>query len=539
MATLNALDWLRYYPLRLSLVFFGLVLVLFSLNAQGYGFASASLSQNEFWMQPGSDVRAQVNVKITSSQLVPISFSINQVEGITIDGALQGLSTTGNFSRQVRIDVSPNVPPGDYSLQLTMHASLDGQTYHYPFPIIVHVSQKERVVYFTSSNSTLSPSIQNIQLSPQTITLHRGEVQYAHVSFRNVGNATDYAIEFNPKPIGLFASILTPNHSFVDAGEVVQSDIEFRAFASSPFEKMPISIYARNRVTQEKMFLGIVNVSIEKINHALLSIPFAHMELGKGESQQSFLTIQNTEASDLDLLVQTSSPSVELSSTQLHIPAKSSLSIPFTVHGGNSLGTRVESIYAFNSEYELSTSFSLATIPAVISSGEVETRTLSAEIENDSGIEWKNITLQLRNLPSTWKAQISPQNTSLLQGDSLTATIQLIVPQKESATFTFLVYNEGILVKTISVKSIPNPTSFTQISGFVSGVGRPFIGLVILILAALLIFSADFRNRIRGSLPKPKPIVKEAKVVSPAKEDNPVAPASVVPAAELPIKESN
>ncbi|QQR92384.1 MAG: hypothetical protein IPJ89_04475 [Candidatus Iainarchaeum archaeon] len=533
MANLTIWNWMRFHPLRFSLILFGMALLLFSMNARAYGFASASLSGNEFWMQPGSDVRAHLDVDITSSELVPISFSINQVEGITIDGALHGIATTGKFSRQIRIDVSRDVPPGDYALQLTMHASLDGQTYHYPFPIIVHVSQKERVTYFTSSNSTLSPSIDRIQLSPRTISLQRGEVQYATVSFRNLGNPTDYAIEFNPQPIGIFASVVTPNHSFVDAGETVRSDIELRAFTTSPFETIPVSVYARNRVTQEKMFLGNIDVTVTKTTNALLSVPFQSIQLEKGASMQSFLTIQNTESSDLDVLLQSSSPSVELSATQLHIPANSSLSVPVTLNGSTSLGKQTETIYVFNSDYDNSVSFTITTVPAVIVLDEVETRTLEVVVENDSGAEWDNITMQLRNLPTGWKATIVPARASLLQGESLTAVLRVTAPKSESASLVVLVYDDGVLVKTIHVQSHSNPSDLSRITGFVSGIARPLIGVLVLIVAALIVFSADFRARMRKMMPKPKPFVKEVKATigvsektPPSKSDTPSSPAA-------------
>lgn len=531
MATTTIWNWMRFHPLRFSLVLFGLALLLFSMNVRGYEFASASLSGNEFWMQPGSDVRAQVHIDIQSSELVPISFSIQQIEGISINGELHGISTTGKFSRQIRIDVSRDMPPGTYHLQLTMHASLNGQTYHYPFPITVHVSPRERVAYFTSTNSTLSPHIDQIRVTPKTISLERGEVQYAAVSFRNLGNPTDYAIEFNPAPIGLFASVVTPNHNFVDAGETVQSDIEFRAFTTSPFETIPVSIYARNRVTQEKMFLGRVNVTITETTNALLSVPFRNIQLERGTSQQSFLTIQNTEPSDLDVVLQASSPSVELSTTQLHIPANSSLSIPFTAKA-SALGTQTETIYVFNSDYENAISFSITTIPATVVLGEVETRTGQVVVENDSGIAWQDITFQVRNLPAGWKANVIPANASLLQGETLTATINFTAPKTESAAMVLLVYNEGILVETIPIESVPNPDSFTQITGFVSGIARPLIGVIVLIIAALVVFSADFRKRVRGMMPKPKPI--EKKIIKEVKQ----APIETPSAAEV-VKEVN
>lgn len=540
MATAALLDWMRFHPLRFSLILFGFALVLFSLQAHGYAFASASLSENEFWMQPGTDVRARVDVDISSSQLVPISFSISQVEGITLDGALHGIATTGKFSRQIRIDVAENVTPGTYALQLTLHASLDGQTYSYPFPILVHVSQKERVAYFTSLNSTLSPSIDRIQLSPNNITLHRGEVEYAQVSFRNLGNPTDYAIEFYPAPTGLFASVVTPLHSFVDAGESVQSAIEFRAFDSSPFEVFPVSVYARNRVTQERTFLGSVQVSIERIDHALLSIPFSHVELEQGSELESFLTIQNTEASDLDLVVQSSSALLEVSSTLVHVPARSSVSIPFTIHASSAPGTRTDNVYAFNSSYETAASLTVSTIPAIIASGEVESRSMMVSIENDSGVEWKPISLQLRNVPSSWDAKVTSPSTSLLQGESLMASLELTAPRNQSASFLLLVYSNGVLVKSIPVRSTPNPDSFSQVTGFVSGVGKPVIGLVVLLLAALIVFSADFRKRVRDTLPKPKPIVKEKKIA--IEEKKPVEveekPTPSTPAAAAPTDPS-
>lgn len=507
-------EWVKYHPLRLGLILFGLALVAFSAQAQGYAFASVTTSPTEVWLQPQTEISIPLHINIQSNELVPVSYSIQTVQGIHVDGDLQSIPGMGNFTRHVRIRADATALPGTYSITLTTHMQIDGKTFHYPTTIRVHISPAQRVDYFTSANSTIEPHIDQIRVSPTTTTLQRSQVAYVDVSFRNVGNTTDYVIEIPENPLYVFASVQNPTHAFVNDNETVSSQIEIRAFDYSPFETIPITVYARNRVTQEKFFLGRINVSVEKVSNIEITTPFDDYELEQGEFQLTDLTIQNTELSDIDVLVRTSSEYAEVTPTQVHIPKNSSITIPLKLIARPQIGTQTETIYVFNRDMEKSISLHVKTVEPLVLKGEIETRVQNIQIENNMGKEWQNVSLRLRNIPLGWKVSILPTSITLLPGETASATLTLQVPKNAIGKFQLLVVERGKTIQTISIESKPELGAIPKITGFLISVGSPLLGLIILVVAALLIFSGSFRNRMKGYLPKPKPPVPAPKLPS-------------------------
>ncbi len=352
-------------PIRTLLVFFGIMLVVASIQAHAYSPVSASLSPSEVWLQPGTEITGTISVSIPYQPTgnAKISFLTQSPEGITIDGELSPIQTPFSLERDVVIRASPFVKEGDYFATIEVRTLLDSQLFTNTIPILIHIGPKSHFIYSTSDYSTLPPSIGNVVISPSSLSLPRGENGSIAVSFIHFGSPTDYLIRLSQPSLDVSVDIPNPSFHFVENGKIISVNVNIKATPHSTFGNTALSFEAYDLATGQKTPLGGVIVHVPKITHFTSSLPARTFIIEDGNVFSSVLTIQNTEYSDADIVLESQTSLIQFPSRFVHVPAKSSADVPFSILPGIVNTSRVEIIYLTTSDYSDQVSFSVQTIP--------------------------------------------------------------------------------------------------------------------------------------------------------------------------------
>jgi len=104
-----------------------------------------------------------------------------------------------------------------------------------------------------------------------------------------------------------------------------------------------------------------VNV-YEKFN-LRASLPFRSFVVEENDSLETILTLENTEYSDVDVVVESSSSLAQHGSSIIRVPAKTTISIPITIRASPALGVRSDALYAMNPNLTEQVSFTVETVP--------------------------------------------------------------------------------------------------------------------------------------------------------------------------------
>lgn len=357
----RAIWTLGCYPLRIALVTLGVMILFFAAYSHAYAYVNVSASTQTLQMQPGSALPIDVFVQIQGDP-VSVFFTPQAHPFLTLDGQLQSITAPYSFTRHASMYVNPQTPPGNYSTTLYVQAQANGATYSYPLTFFVEVSPKGLAEFHTTPNSTISPYITNPIVSTRNVVLNRDQEAHVTISFTNNGSATDYRVELAENVPGLLAYMQDGAHSFVQPGETVYSVLQIKASTTTPIGEYSIPLRIRDVVTQDKTSLGFVHVRVEKTEGAQLVLPQTSFEVSTENENTVLLTIQNTEWSDLDAHLITSSPRVFIENTQVHIPAKSTIEVPVIILPSDAKGTRVETLYLVSPTFETQVSFEVNTV---------------------------------------------------------------------------------------------------------------------------------------------------------------------------------
>ncbi|MDZ4256888.1 MAG: hypothetical protein U1C71_04720 [archaeon] len=490
--------WIKYHPLRVALVGVGILLLMMAPQVQATAFVDVSSSSHAFQLKPGTSLPIDVSIVIQGDEAVTLSFTPQAHPFLQLDGQLHPITSPFSFTRHLTIKAAPNAPPGDHTITLFVEAFIGGARYAFPQTYAVKVMPSGFTEFRTTPDSTLAPFITQIVFSEQDIELNRNDTELFSVSFVNQGSATDYRIEFTEQPVHFKARIQGGVHRFVQPGERVQSVIEVSTDTRTPFDTYSLSLRARNLVTQDTTFLGTVLVRVDKVSHALVALPTLLYEVEEQGTVASYITIENTEWNELDVLITTSSPRIKVSSPSIRVPPKSSLSIPITIFGSDSPGLRSESLFIVSPDFDAQVHFTVQTIPTKIIPGETERVTQTILISNATDSPWGNVFIIPTSIPQGWDVRISPTRTSIPFQSGVNVTIDVIRPEGESGSFDLQVFNDGVEVDRVPIEFQGEERD--PFSGlFVLTPGPIFLGILLLILL-VLIFSSRVRDFVRAKL---------------------------------------
>jgi hypothetical protein len=260
----------------------------------------------------------------------------------------------------VKHDSLLGVYPITFRTQLTndLGTFLDTQT------ILVHVQKKGLVSFLTSDNTTLPSRATSPIFSAQQVEMGRNENASVLVSFINAGSTTDYLVRLSEPSLYVPVHIVNETHRFVEQGERVESLLEISTKPTTAFGTYALRVEAYDLVTREKTFLGTISVDVTKTVNVDVSFPFREVVVEKNSVGDYSLTINNTEYADFDGIIETSSSLTTVSSRQVHVPAKSSLTIPVIIQPSPLLSVRNETIYVMNAQLTREVSFLVNTVDA-------------------------------------------------------------------------------------------------------------------------------------------------------------------------------
>jgi hypothetical protein len=507
----------KYYPLRASLVLLGFFLLFFATQVHAFSYASADISTNNVTLQQGTELPILLNIQIQSNELIPFSFETDSPSFLKVDGELHSILRENSFSRNMRIQANSNAPAGYYFVVIKTKAKMNGTEYVFETPVQVHIVEKSGTEYFTSENTNQVPKISNVWFSAGKITLSRNSTAQLQVSFVHEGSATDYEIRFLENPLFLNARILNSAHQKVQPDESVITIIEFSTKTNTPFGNYPVTLLARNTVSNETKVLGTVEINVEKMENLELFLPNTSFEVFQNEKVQTSLTIQNTEWSKADVFIQTSSPFVEVGNKQIVLLPKSSVTIPVTLLPRSGLETVQESIYLVSPTIAESVSFEVKTMPAKEISME-EFEKIEVTVLNDSEEEWEQVSLALENVPENILVDFPNEILSLHPGESKELVLFVSNPgEKERGSFDLLVLNKKELVKTITVGAGRDRAGLNVFSGLIGFFSNPAIGSAVAVLLLLLVLSSRLRKKVYKVISSPFAVRKQKMV----KEENP------------------
>jgi hypothetical protein len=419
-----------------------------------------------------------------------------------MDGQLNKISTSLSFSRNWTVKAASNVPAGTYYPTITIHALLDGIHSVQTLPLTVTIGPKSHFTYQTSSVSTLAPIISNVQFSKNVLSLHRVESDSFSVSFTNHGSPTDYLFRLVEPTIGFSTTLTNATHRFVSPGETVTAFVNVQTTSTSPFGTTPIRMEAYNLATGEREFLGTVEVSVVEVTNLVASLPFREYQIPQTETFSTFITLQNTEWNDVDVIIASSSSQVHVLQNQVHVPSKSSVSIPIQLNASIGLGTIEETIYVTNAQFTASIPFFIQTIEKKAVAVDLETREMPFTIENDDTQTWQDVSFIVTQKPENWDIGFSQSHFALPAQESKTLTLTISAPKEENEEFTIEVFNEGVLVQTKTLESKPTLGLLANATGLVTRNASSVFGMIVLVFALLIVFSKSVRNRIRAHLPQ-------------------------------------
>lgn len=515
-------------PIPIFLIFIGLGLIIFSTQVHAMNAASSQLSTDSIAVQPGTSVPVKLVANFTSNNPATISFQVNAPNGITVDGPLHSISTVFPINRQVNVGASSSTLPGDYLVTFTVHTILDNQLFVQQHSLWVHVGAKSLVSYFTSPNTTLAPQITNISISPQVINLKRGETGHFSVSFINRNSATDYVVRLVEQVNLISVHLTNATPHFVEPNEQVVVGGEIVTTSKTPFGFTPIYLEAYDVLSGQKTFLGVVSVNVVETTNIEASLPFLQYVISPNRSQATFITLTNTEFNDTDVTLESSSSLVQIESHIVHVPAKTSVSVPVLIHADSVQGLRNEVIFVQNAQFSTSVSFSVRTTPVAVDPVALESREEEIIVTNTSPFAWTDVTFIAANVPSDWVVSFESNHIAIPAQKSVTVPVHVDAVKGEEDSFVVHVYNHGQLVDSYVVQSTPAPNVVSGVTGLIVANVSSIIGLIVIIFALLVVFSKSFRESVQSRLPKPKhpvynPLVRSEKKVEMVKREEPIS----------------
>lgn len=408
-------------PARSLLVVLGIVLFMASMQAHAYSPVSASLTQSEVFLQPGSEISSTVSVYIPlqweNASTAHIEFDTQTPSGITIDGQLNPVDTPISISRSFVVRASNMIPQGTYSATLYVHTILDNSKQTIPLPITIHVGPKTHFLYQTTDYSTLAPTIGNVDIFPSSLVLTRVDAGSFEVSFTHFGSTTDYLIRLAEPVLSAKVSFANATHRFVEDGDTVTAFMEVTTTPYTPIGVLPLRVEAYDLATGQKTFLGSVYVDVKETTNVLSSLASHFFEVPVDGSVSTVLTLKNTEYNDTELILESNLSSIVFASRIVKVPAQSRLDVNVTIFGNDVPSVETGTIYVVHPSFTDVVHFSIETV---------------ASDEESNG----------------------------------------------------------------SFSGLGSPT------GLISGTGASILGVIVVILAILFIFSKNFRTRIVSYLPK-------------------------------------
>lgn len=350
-------------PFHVALIVLGLVLIFSAAQMHALSTVPVSLSTHELFMQPGSALPLVVSVETPFGKNAFVSFGIDYPSSVlSVDGELNSISTSFPLKRDFTISTLWNAPRGDYLVTLHVYSVIENQTFTDTQTILVHVGKKGLVTYLTSSNTTMPANVSNVVFSSENVRVGRNENASVSVSFVNSGSATDYLVRLSEPALGFSAHVTSETHRFVDVGERVTSFVEISTTPTSPFGQTSLQVEAYDFVSGEKTFLGTIMVNVIKTTNLDVSVPFHEFVVEENGSIDSAITLDNTEYSDVDVIIESSSSLILVPLRQVHVPSKSSVSVPIIIQSSPSLGLRSDSLFILNAELTREVSFVVRTV---------------------------------------------------------------------------------------------------------------------------------------------------------------------------------
>lgn len=355
-------------PIHVMLILAGLALLLSAAQMHAYTPSSSnvfsSVSTQELFLQPDSELPVDIIVNTPYGKPVNISFSTEYPSHVLrVDGELHSISTSFPTQREMRVYANWNAPQGDYLVTLRVHIQDGAQSFTETHPIRVSVGEKGLLTYYTTPHTTFPARVSAPVFSTNTINLSRTERTTVSVSFLNSGSATDYLIRLTEPSLNLSVHIVNETHRLVEDGSRVTSWLDITARTNSPFGETPLYVEAYNLVSGEKTLLGVVRVNVyEKFNLAA-SLPFQSFVVEENDSLETLLTLENTEYSDVDVVIESSSSLAQPSHSTLRVPAKTTITVPLSIRASPSLGVRSDAVYILNPNLTEQVSFTVETVP--------------------------------------------------------------------------------------------------------------------------------------------------------------------------------
>ncbi len=353
-------------PARSLLVVLGIVLFMASMQAHAYSPTSASLSQSEVFLQPGSEISNTVSVYIPlqweNASNAQIEFDVQTPSGITMDGQLNPIVTPISISRSFVVRASNTIPQGTYFATLYVRTILDNSSQTIPLPITIQIGPKTHFLYQTTDYSTLSPTIGNVNISPSQITLTRVDTGSFEVSFTHFGSTTDYLVRLAEPVLSAKVSFANATHRFVEDGDVVNSFMEVSTTPYTPFGILPLRVEAYDLATGQKTFLGSVYVDVKETTNVLSSLASHSFEVPVGESVSTFLSLKNTEYNDTEVILESNLSSIVFASRIVKVPAQSTLDVNVTIFGDDVPSVEMGAIYIVHPSFTDRVDFSIKSI---------------------------------------------------------------------------------------------------------------------------------------------------------------------------------
>lgn len=353
-------------PARSLLVVLGIVLFMASMQTHAYTPVSASLTQSEVFLQPGSEISSTVSVYFPlqwdNASTAHIEFDVQTPEGITIDGQLNPVDTPISISRNFVVRASNTIPQGTYSATLNVRTILDNFEQTIPLPITIQIGPKTHFLYQTTDYSTLAPTIGNVDISPSSLALTRVDTGSFEVSFTHFGSTTDYLIRLAEPVLSAKVSFANATHRFVEDGDTVTSFMEVTTTPYTPFGVFPLRIEAYDLATGQKTFLGSVYVDVTETTNVLSSLASHFFEVPANGSVSTILTLKNTEYNDTELILESNLFSIVFDSRIVKVPAQSTLDVNVTIFGNDVPSVENGTIYVVHPSFTDEVHFSIETV---------------------------------------------------------------------------------------------------------------------------------------------------------------------------------
>ena len=355
-------------PVHVMLILAGMALLLSAAQMHAYTPSStaifSSVSTQELFLQPDSELPVDIFVNTPYGKPVNVSFSTDYPSHVLrVDGELHSISTSFPLQREMRVYANWNAPQGDYLVTLRVHVQDGGQSFTETHPIRVHVGEKGLLTYYTTSNTTLPARVSAPIFSTNAINLSRTERTTVSVSFLNTGSSTDYLVRLAEPSLNLLVHVVNETHRLVEDGSRVTSWLDITARTNSPFGETPLYVEAYNMVSGEKTLLGVVRVNVYETFNLDARLPFHSFVVEENDLIETTLSLENTEYSDVDVIIESSSSLAQPANSTIRVPAKTSITVPLSIHASPSLGVRGDTLFVMNPNLTEQVSFTVETVP--------------------------------------------------------------------------------------------------------------------------------------------------------------------------------